>query len=499
MEGRTCTLGGKVLPVRSVTPPSAVAGGVALDGEAVEADHPGHPDAFYRHGWQSWSQTRWLDPAEPRHPVPVAELRALDDDLPSALADRHVSAGVGALRGPDGVLLLGVLGLGGEVYVEGATLCGTSNAADRWFLAFGEERDVFAAYADALAGVLGRRPSVDGVRVWCSWYSFYTDITESALHEVLADLEGLSFDVFQVDDGWQRHVGDWHGNDDFPTGMADLAGRIRASGYEPGLWLAPFLAHEDSKIAADHPEWLLRDEGGALVNAGWNWLGYLYALDLSQEAVLEHLDGVLRTCVDWGYTYLKLDFLYAGAMPGRRTGDLERHAAYRRAIERIRAVVGEEVVLLACGAPVLGSIGVFDAIRIGPDVAEVWQITQVTRYLHTLSIPQARWAVVTSLHRLWLQPIIGTDPDVAYFRTRYCLLNDEQKRIVQDLTRVCRFRATSDIPATLDPHERTALTDYLEEDVTTEALGHHRYRIGGREVDFAPVATRPPVFLPLDH
>jgi hypothetical protein len=64
---------------------------------------------------------------------------------------------------------------------------------------------------------------------------------------------------------------------------------------------------------------------------------------------------------------------------------------------------------------------------------------------------------------MWLQAVIGTDPDVAYFRSRYCLPTYEQKALVADLTRVCRFRATSDIPATLDPDERAALAAYLEE------------------------------------
>lgn len=498
MEEHAYDLAGRTVAIRAAGPPVADGDAVTLDGSLVTVEHPGPIEAFYRHGWQSWSQTRWLDPEEARQPVPVADLRAVDDDVPSALADGHVGAGVGALRGPDGTLLLGVLGLGGEVAADGGALRGTSEAADRWFVAFGPEHEVFAAYADALGAVLGRRGPLLDTRVWCSWYSFYTGITEPALHDVLDDLDGLAFDVFQVDDGWQQHVGDWQTGGDFPSGMPALASRIRDAGYEPGLWLAPFLAHSASRTAAEHPQWLLRDDTGEPVNAGWNWGGPLYALDVSQDAVLDHVEGFIRDAVDWGYSYLKLDFIYAGALPGARAGGLERHAAYRRAIERIRATVGEDVVLLACGAPVLPSIGVFDAIRVGPDVSEIWEIPHITRYLRSLSHPQARYAVATSVHRLWLQPLIGTDPDVAYFRTRYCLLTDAQKRIVQDLTRVCRFRATSDIPATLDAHERDALAAYLTEDVEVTSLGDYRYRIGGREVDFGPVAAEPPTFLPSD-
>lgn len=472
-----------------------VPGGVVLTGDAVEIDAPGTPRRFYRHGWQSWSQTRWLDVDEPVAPVTVPDLQLFDDDPVHAAADRHGGAVVGAVEHDGGVLLVGALGIGGRVELAAGGLAATSEVTDRWFVAHGDEAEVFAAYAELLGDAVGRRPLGDQ-RVWCSWYSFYAGITEPALDKVITDLAGLAFDVVQVDDGWQRHIGDWVANDDFPSGMPALAARIRAGGFVPGLWLAPLLVHEGSQVFADHPDWVLRDDDGAPTSAGWNWDGRVHAVDVTNPEALAHVCGVLRAAVDWGFTYLKLDFLFAGALAGVRHAEVERHRAYRTAIEAFRDAVGEDVVLLACGAPVIPSLGVFDAVRIGPDVAEVWENTNVTRYLHQLSSPQARYAVATSVHRVWLQPLIGTDPDVAYFRTRYCLLSDEQKALIADLTRVCRFRATSDIPATLDPHERDALAAYLDEQVEVRRLGRYRFDIGGREVDFGPVAGVAPVMLP---
>jgi alpha-galactosidase len=279
----------------------------------------------------------------------------------------------------------------------------------------------------------------------------YEGITEPALHSVLADLEGLDFDVFQVDDGWQRKVGDWEINGKFPSGMPALADRIRAAGLKPGLWLAPLLVHEGSQAFADHPDWMLRDEAGAPAPAGWNWGGRLHALDATNPDALAHACDILPTAVEWGFDYLKLDFLCAGALPGVRSSPVERHHAHREAVEAFRSAVGDDVVLLACGAPVIPSLGVFDAVRIGPDVA--------------------------------------------YFRTRFCLLTAEQKQVIADLTRVCRFRATSDIPATLDPHERDALAGHLREDAAVRQLARYRWMVGDREVDFAPIAAQAPVML----
>lgn len=490
-------LGDVAVQATATSEPEVVAGGQVLRGGSIAVGFPATPWRFYRHGWQSWSQTRWLGVDEPVAPVPVADLRVFDDDPVHADAERQGGAVVGAVEDPGGVLLVGALGISGRVELADDGLTAESDTTDRWFVAYGAEDEVFAAYVRLLGEVVGRRDLPDQ-RVWCSWYSFYADITEPALHEVIDDLDGLAFDVVQVDDGWQRHIGDWEANDGFPSGMPALADRIRASGFRAGLWLAPFLAHERSQLHRDRPDWLLRDDGGAPVSAGWNWDGRVHAVDVTHPDALAHVVEVLRTAVGWGFDYLKLDFVYAGALPGVRYRDVERHVAYRQAIQALRDAVGDDVVLLACGAPVAPSLGVFDAIRVGPDVAEVWENTEVTRYLHRLAAPQARYAVATSVHRLWLRPLIGTDPDVAYFRTRYCLLSDEQKALVADLTRVCRFRATSDIPATLDPHERDALAAYLTEDVEVRRLGRYRYDIGGREVDFGPVASAVPVLLPVD-
>lgn len=490
-------VGGSDIVAHAETDATAIDGGAVLTGHSISVAFPRSPRRFYRHGWQSWSQTRWLAVDERVQSVAALDLRAFDDDPFHSDAARQGGAVVGALEDDDGVLLVGALGIGGRVELVDDGLAAHSDSTDRWFVAYGTEHEVFSAYAERLGEHLGRRRLPDQ-RVWCSWYSFYGNISEPALHKVIDDLDGMAFDVFQVDDGWQRHIGDWQANDDFPSGMPALAARIRDAGLRPGLWLAPLLVHEQSEVLRDHPDWLLRDATGTPVPAGWNWDGRVHALDVTHPDALAHVIDVLCTAVDWGFDYLKLDFIYAGALPGVRHTDVERHVAYRSAMQAVRAAVGDDVLLLACGAPVIPSIGVFDAIRVGPDVAEVWENTAVTRYLHHLGAPQARYAVATSVHRLWLQPLIGTDPDVAYFRTRYCLLTDEQKALIADLTRVCRFRATSDLPATLDPHERAALADYLREDVSIIRIDRYRYEIDGRAVDFGPVAATAPVLLPLD-
>ncbi len=132
----------------------------------------------------------------------------------------------------------------------------------------------------------------------------------------------------QVDDGWQKIVGDWEPNEKFPSGMAALAGRITGAGMTAGLWLAPFIALPGSE---PNPEFLLRDAAGAPVVAGHNWGTAYWALDLTHPGVQEHLAALIHRVVhEWGFSYLKLDFINAGAVPGaRHSRGAPREQAYR--------------------------------------------------------------------------------------------------------------------------------------------------------------------------
>lgn len=80
-----------------------------------------------------------------------------------------------------------------------------------------------------------------------------------------------------------------------------------------------------------------------------------------------YLADVLAGLRDLGVEYAKLDFLYAGAVPGPRRDDVTPVAAYRSGLELVRRVLGEDAYLLGCGAPLLPSVGLVDAMRVSPD------------------------------------------------------------------------------------------------------------------------------------
>lgn len=433
-------------------PPRRIEGGVVLPPGRVAVLHGLGDALFYRHGQNSWSPCGWRRLSEPPLRIADPRRRTTADDPVWDDPSRHHSSAVAALQGDDGrVLLLGALGVGTpRLSADRDTLAGWyEDDGAGWLLAYGEEEEVFATYTRELAARLGSSDRRAG-NVWCSWYAYYEGITETVLAGDIAALQGLPFDVLQVDDGWEEMVGDWEPNAKFPSGMRALAGRIGDAGLTPGLWLAPFIVLPGSRTARERPELLLRDERGEPVVAGHNWGTGYWALDLSRDDALDHVARLIRRVVhEWDFGYLKLDFINAGTAPGVRQGGMGRERSYRRALELIRRTAGPEVYLLGSGALLLPSLGLLDGLRSGPDVAPMWQ----NYASDDPSDAMARNAVVNTLHRLWHAPLAEVDPDVVYFRSRLNLLSDEQLGWLRDLAVVCGFRAVSDPPGWLRPEE----------------------------------------------
>lgn len=487
------------LAAEATAPPELVDGGVLLRGDRVRLAAPVPVTRFYRHGWQSWSPTRWLDATRPVAPVTVPLLQVAGDDPATALAARHGGSGVGAVDcGDDRVLLLGALGLGGRVEAAAGALEASSEVPGaEWFAALGDEQVVFARYAALLGQRLGRRGG-RVVRLWSTWTSLGRDISEPLLHALVDEvtaIDELDVDILHVDDGWQRDIGDWQPGLGFPSGMAALAERISAGGFEPGLWLAPFLAGERSPLARDHPELLLRDDDGAPVRALRGWGGDVHALDLTVPGAVEVAADVVARAVAWGFRFLKLDFLYVGALPGRRSDDAHREVAYRRGLQALRAAAGDDIYLLGSGAPIIASLGVLDGLRVGPDVAPWWEHEAVTRHLHDLAQPATRYALTSSLHRLWLSPLVDVDPDVVYLGPRGNALSARQRAWLLDLARISGFCGTSELPAGFGGEERSAAAALFTPAADVQRHDRYRFSIDGREVDFSAFAAAEPELL----
>lgn len=199
---------------------------------------------------------------------------------------------------------------------------------------------------------------------WCSWYFYFRTVTETDVLENMESAEqlDLAVEIIQIDDGWQAGIGDWLRTETRFGSLERVAQRIGESGRLAGIWTAPFLAGERSELAASHPDWLVGE-----VDAGWNWHQRLAALDVTHPDAARYLTDVYSKLAQ-DFQLFKLDFMYAGALPGKRHRNVSPIEAYREGLRTIRQAVGPDAFLLGCGAPLLPSVGLVDAMRIGPDV-----------------------------------------------------------------------------------------------------------------------------------
>ncbi len=405
---------------------------------------------FYSAGWQSWSPAAWRPAtARPLHPH-LGPLTTPMHDVSSLFPARpgHFYADlVGVLTSAEGpVLLAGLLTTADQfgrfqarLGREQARLTWTCIADDlslapgerlsseRVALLLADSREgILETYAEALGEEMEAPVGETSPLGWCSWTAFYQDLTEEDVRRQVDWLgrhrDELPVEVIQIDDGWEQAVGDWRANERFPHGMARLAEAIGQAGFRPGLWLAPFIVHPRSQLAKAHPEWLLQDERGRPVNAGYGWGDFCSGLDLTLPEVQDWLRRLISTITEeWGYTYLKMDFLYAASLPAHRhRSDVTRAQALRRGLEIVREVAGEETFLLGCGCPLGPAIGLVDAMRVGTDVSPNWRprqglVTPLVRGDPTF--PSTVGCLRNTLTRSWMHRRLWlNDPDALILR-----------------------------------------------------------------------------------
>jgi alpha-galactosidase len=276
---------------------------------------------------------------------------------------------------------------GGQVVVS------ADGPVDRVVVPGAELEQALARWGGGFAG----RAAVGAVRAaptaWCSWYHYFTKVTQDDVLENLQAIDDLALDVevVQIDDGYQSEMGDWLTLSDRFSSLADIVGRIRSHGRRAGIWVAPFFVGERSRTFAEHPDWLI---GGA--DPGTGWEQQLRALDVTHPGAQAYLREVFGTLRDLGIDYFKIDFLFAGAMEGRRAEPTDGVAAYRQGLRLIREAIGDDAYLLGCGAPILPSVGLVDAMRVGPDISHSYEPED-----GDLSQPSQRAAAANTRWRAW--------------------------------------------------------------------------------------------------
>ena len=308
----------------------------------------------------------------------------------------------------------------------------------------GSEKKVFDRYFTELG--VKPRENVKPLFGYTSWYNHYQDINEKKITDDLNGINSLNCkaDVFQIDDGWQTCVGDWLSVDSekFPNGMKKIADMISEAGQIPGIWLAPFVCEEKSKIFRNSKHWLINTDDENFVRGGSNWSGF-YALDINNPEVREYIRFVIETIVnEWGYKLLKLDFLYAACIVPRK--DKSRGQLMHEAMEFLRDCAGDAMIL-ACGVPLASAFGIADYCRIGCDVSLDWNDKPHMRLMHRERISTRNSILNTVFRRQLAGRAFLNDTDVFLLRRNNIPLTEEQKKCLAEVNALmCSVLFTSD-------------------------------------------------------
>ncbi len=245
------------------------------------------------------------------------------------------------------------------------------------------------------------------------------------------DEKQAPFDTFLVDDGFTPEMGDWlEFRPTFPNGIKPVLDAAREAGFRPGLWIAPFMVGNRSKLYREHPDWVVRSRTTGKPLAPMTFYGEFrwhkrseeyYVLDITHPEAEAYIREVFRTWArDWGCGYFKTDFMHLGSTYGPdeavwHQDGLSRIEIWMKMARLIREEIGD-AHWLCCGAPIWAPVGLCDAMRIGRDIGVSWK-----GHYSAESLLRDQTARNFANGVLW-----QADPDCILLRDRFHELSDDQ-------------------------------------------------------------------------
>lgn len=433
---------------------------------------------YLRNGYHSWDGSFFVDPGTPAGDAPPGKEPTLGFAMTALVPVEGQGAVVLGFDRHD--RFQNRFRFGGDataMTIDVETLLDRTGATATETLLFYADPDVENAllrWSDSVAAASPTAPRLPEKRIkgWCSWYNLYAAITDENIREHLAaaaayrDAHDTGLDIFLIDDGFTPEMGDWLDiKPQFPRGMKRLLGEIAEAGFTPGMWIAPFIVGNRSRLYAEHPDWVVHDRATGKPIVQMDFYGEFrwhkrseeyYVIDITHPGAEAWIRRVFRTWThDWGARYFKADFMFFGAEYGPdraiwHQSGLSRIAIWRKMGAIIRKEIGN-ALLLGCGCPLWASVGLVDAIRIGRDVGVKWSGDQSAESLLRDQATRNHAA-----GRLW-----QADPDCILLRDRFHDLSDAQ---VESLALLAGLSGgvlmTSDHLGELTP-ERAKLFDAL--------------------------------------
>lgn len=152
------------------------------------------------------------------------------------------------------------------------------------------------------------------------------EITEAQVHHAIDGAIELGAEIFFIDASWYAPphgqwwstVGDWQvDRQRFPAGLAPFRERVKANGMLWGLWMDAERLGSESRIASQHPEWILRGFDGQHIGG---------MLDLTNPDAAQWMEAQITAVIEeQALDFFRLDYNTHGCGRIERDGFIENH------------------------------------------------------------------------------------------------------------------------------------------------------------------------------
>ncbi len=196
-------------------------------------------------------------------------------------------------------------------------------------------------------------PGLDGQRLvppvmYTTWFQVGAELDEKLAATLIDRAAEMGQEIFEIDAGWyngtpsapyermditwkaiSESLGNWDEGADakrFPSGLKVLAERVRTRGMQFGLWFEPERAGPESRLAREHPDWVMTIPGR-------RWVAVNLGIPAVQEYFCKLLDRYIE---ELGIRYIRWDMNNHDLLPYWQTKD----APGRQGITQIRYLEG---------------------------------------------------------------------------------------------------------------------------------------------------------------
>jgi alpha-galactosidase len=250
-------------------------------------------------------------------------------------------------------------------------------------------QDLLFDYGKQIAKIHNIKPKEIGEwKGFGTWDYFGHDFTYEDVKSNTEQIKKIfpGANVIQLDASWWVNRGDYlETRSNLPGGMKGMAKLIADNGCVAGLHLDGFRGIHTAKIYQEHPDWFLKDQDGKTIFGPYSRNGKeekrVY-FDYSNPGACEYIKHVLKTMTDdWGYKYIKVDFLAYGLnrniLEFQKDPDLKAIVAFdttmtsmersRAGLKAMREGIGKNY-FLGCSSVFGPNYGLIDGLRTGPDI-----------------------------------------------------------------------------------------------------------------------------------